>query len=249
MFIVFFSAPLFSQKVVVAVRAPRTGDFLCLLSIGQFSRYVTLLRRLSDLLCLQQQQKEREERRDGDASPAETGRSATSLAPRERCSICYGNFEESVLSCGHALCHGCEKRWTHERLRCPFCRRKFRSAREIRETGAWDLTACAWSSKVREGVDRDVAMLRSRLDELLRSAWLTTATTAATERTARSASLTTSAASSDAVASLLESSYVRLPRSVRVIEDCSSAERRDDDPSDPNSLDDFVQIELLRAGA
>jgi hypothetical protein len=96
-----------------------------LLSVRDFAKYYTLVRRLSDLLAL-----ERLRCGKSDAAISESTQRLT------ECVICCDEASNSILPCSHRICESCERRWVRKQLVCPFCKTRFQSAKEIRN--------CAW---------------------------------------------------------------------------------------------------------
>lgn len=155
------------------------NKYLCLLTIHQFIRYRTLLKRLEDLLCLQQQlilkQIQQHDDEDRQSNHANKDRAISN----KDCTICCNLTEGAVLSCcSHALCYDCEKRWLRRKLMCPFCRYRFKNVNEIRRTGCWDLTSSmslssSYSNSNNEGgccnihkeLENDILQLRNRIQE------------------------------------------------------------------------------------
>lgn len=97
-----------------------------ILSVRDFSKYYTLVRRLSDLMVLEQRGRIAI---GGD----DDGLKATHLTD---CVICYNEVSNSILPCNHRICESCERKWVRKRLICPFCRTKFSNVKQIKN--------CAW---------------------------------------------------------------------------------------------------------
>ena len=109
-----------------------------LLSVRDFAKYYTLVRRLSDLLAL--------ERLQCSKSDAATTQRLT------ECIICCDEASNSILPCSHRICETCERRWVRKQLVCPFCSTRFQSAKEIRNC-AWHLPEFSAEELHRDIVD------------------------------------------------------------------------------------------------
>lgn len=119
----------------------------------KFYKFYTLVRRLSDLLALQQ-------RRGYDVTS--NGDAATSIQHSVKlvaeCAICLDETPSSIFPRGHCVCESCERKWVRRHLTCPFCRAKFSSVQDIRNN-AWLLSEFSAI-----GLDIDVAHLYSQIN-------------------------------------------------------------------------------------
>ena len=120
-----------------------------LLSVRDFAKYYTLVRRLSDLLALEQLQRGKSE--------AATSESTQRLS---ECVICCDEASNSILPCNHRICESCERRWVRKQLVCPFCKTRFQSAKEIR--------SCAWHLPEfsEEELHRDLVDVYDQIEKL-----------------------------------------------------------------------------------
>jgi len=121
-------ARFFAESVVVKFDLNDGGGTRTLsrlLSVRDFAKYYTLVRRLSDLLAL--------ERLQCGAFDAPSPTQPTKLT---ECVICCDETSNSILPCNHRICESCERRWVRKQLVCPFCKTRFRSSNEVRN--------CAW---------------------------------------------------------------------------------------------------------
>ena len=125
----FLTGSFYQQVIIKFEMHDRNGAAAHshLLSVREFAKYYTLVRRLSDLLAL-----ERLQCGAVDALPHESKQTLT------ECVICCDESSNSILPCNHRICEGCERRWVRKQLVCPFCKTRFQSANEIRNS-AWHL--------------------------------------------------------------------------------------------------------------
>lgn len=162
-------SPLFTQQVIsqlqVVIKFEMEGGTIDsrvpdrLLTVRDFAEYYTLVRRLSDLLALNMECSE--------GNGLDTTPGPTQLA---ECVICCTETSNSILPCNHRICESCERRWVRKRLKCPFCRTKFKSVKQIRNC-AWHLSEFS-QAELRE----DLEDLFAKLDQFWKSCGYTTAT-------------------------------------------------------------------------
>lgn len=135
-----------------------------ILSVRDFSKYYTLLRRLSDLMALEQRGGELVFFQNDDDSLVLKASQLTD------CVICCNEVSNSILPCNHRICESCERKWVRKRLECPFCRTKFKNVKQIRNC-AWHLTEFSESE-----LQNDISSLYCQLESFWRGCRFGTAT-------------------------------------------------------------------------
>jgi hypothetical protein len=177
-------ARFFADSVMISVA--RSDEIVGYLCFGRFCTYHSILCRLTDLCLLKYENSVRLESKASRRLTKKPG----------ECLLCCNATENAVLSCGHALCTSCEKRWVKKQLVCPFCRQKFLSAKDVNRNGTWDLLE--WTGDT--DLDSDIQALESKLEEFWHSLFDLTNSTGAT------------------VDSLRHGIYTEVPRSLAVID-------------------------------
>jgi hypothetical protein len=125
-----------------------------ILSVRDFSKYYTLVRRLSDLMALEQ--------RDGAVFGNDDDRLALKATQLTDCVIGCNEVSNSILPCNHRICESCERKWVRKRLVCPFSRTKFSNVNQIRNC-AWHLTEFSETE-----LKSDISSLQYQLEEFWR---------------------------------------------------------------------------------
>lgn len=153
-------AQFYQESVVVAIKSEEDEEVLCLISLFQFCRYFTLIRRLLDSQSLILEYQQPFGASDSSVAPPKEDDNNDELGvflendglvtlPKstileedgQDCVICLEKAEDSVLHCcSQAICRNCERRWVRKRLRCPFCRQSFASVKEAVQT-QWQLSS------------------------------------------------------------------------------------------------------------
>jgi len=99
----------------------------CIVSVSDFSSYMVLLRRISELKMIQDQA-------HLCIHPLDKNQPGfSSEAVDKECRICWCSSLEVVLPCMHGFCSHCARRWVYKRLNCPYCRSKFKSLRRLQK--------------------------------------------------------------------------------------------------------------------
>jgi Zinc finger, C3HC4 type (RING finger) len=133
-------------------------DTFRLVSVRDFSRYYTIVRRLSDLYASQKCQDSTDTEGESNLD------SSVRRVPWNDCVICCDQPSNSVLPCcSNCICDQCEIQWVRKRLACPFCRTKFTSIRQVRNSG-WHISDLS-ENELQGDIDR----LLKQLEEF----WLT----------------------------------------------------------------------------
>ena len=115
------------RHVFVAVIVQDDSHAQLELSVTDFVRYLTLLRRLVELVTL--------------VVDANNQCEDDELLPIQHdleCRICFANENAIVLPCLHELCASCAKQWVDVHHDCPFCRQRYQNFNRM-ERNQWQV--------------------------------------------------------------------------------------------------------------
>jgi hypothetical protein len=115
------------HNVFVAVVVQDDAHAQLELSVTDFARYLTLLRRLVELVTLVVDDNNRCE--EDELLP---------IQHELECRICFANEQAMVLPCLHALCASCAKQWVDVHHDCPFCRQGYQDYNRL-ERNQWQV--------------------------------------------------------------------------------------------------------------